>query len=238
MTQAAATGAETYSSAVGEAVNYTRWVIDAFDGLVGRRILEIGIGHGGYVDHLPTPEAYLGVDIDALSVAQASAARPQYKYLQADVAAPEFSRRLDGQQFDTVLCLNVLEHIEDHRAALTNLLNALRPGGHLLLFVPAFEGLYSPLDRLAGHHRRYTRKALAELIPADLARIVRNEYFNPIGGIGWWANKFVAHKSLNASGVDSQVRLFDRYILPISRCLNPLTRSLFGQSIVLGACRR
>jgi 2-polyprenyl-3-methyl-5-hydroxy-6-metoxy-1,4-benzoquinol methylase len=237
MQQTAASGAGTYSSAIGEALNYTRWVLDAFDGLIGRRVLEIGIGHGGYVDHLPQCEAYLGVDIDADSVAAARVARPKYEYLQADVAAPDFLKVLGERRFDTVLCLNVLEHIEDHGLAVANLLKTLQSGGHLLLFVPAFEALYSPLDRFAGHYRRYTRKELAQLIPVGAGQVVRNEYFNPIGGIGWWANKFMPHKSLNDGAVNGQVRLFDRYVLPISRRLNPLTRTIFGQSVVFAVRR-
>ena len=237
MTQTGLSGAETYSSAIAEAVNYTRWVLDAFDGLIGRRVMEVGIGHGGYVDYLPHLETYLGIDIDARSVAEAQRARPDYVYLEADVAQPEFLDRLRGQRFDTVLCLNVLEHIEDHRAAVCNLMSALEPHGHLLLFVPAFQALYSPLDRLAGHHRRYTRRQLAELVPPELGRVVLNEYFNPIGGIGWWVNKFMPHKSLNDSAVNGQLRLFDRYILPLSRGINPLTRGVFGQSVVFAARR-
>ena len=237
MQRTAVSGAGTYSSAIGEALSYTRWVLDAFDGLIGRQVLEVGIGHGGYVDHLPHCEAYLGVDIDTDSVVAARQARPKYEYMQADVAAPSFLTMLNERCFDTVLCLNVLEHIEDHGMAVANLLKTLQPGGHLLLFVPAFEALYSPLDRFAGHHRRYTRKQLFQLIPGEMGQVVRNEYFNPIGGIGWWANKFMPHKSLNDSAVNSQVRLFDRYVLPISRCLNPLTRTIFGQSVVFAARR-
>ena len=232
-----ASGAGTYSSAIGEAVNYTRWVLDSFDGLIGRRILEVGIGHGGYVDHLPAPERYLGVDIDADLVAQARQAHSQRDYVEADITAPDFAARVGGGRFDTVLCLNVLEHVETDGAAVANLLTALEPGGHLLLFVPAFEALYSPLDRFAGHHRRYTRAQLAGLVPEDLGTVVRSEYFNPIGGLGWWVNKFMPHKSLNDGAVNGQVRLFDRYVLPASRLVNPLTRNIFGQSVVFAVRR-
>jgi len=237
MKQAAVSGAETYSSAIGDAHNYSRWVLDAFDGLIGRRVLEIGIGHGSYVDFLPPFESYLGVDIDDDSIAAAQSSRPRCEYLRSDIAAPGFLAVLDGRRFDTVLCFNVLEHIEDHGKAVANLLATLQPGGHLLLFVPAFEALYSRLDRLAGHHRRYRRPELARLVPPEMGLIVRNEYFNPVGGFGWWINKFMPHNSLNDSAVNTQVRLFDRYLLPVSRCLNPLTRSVFGQSVVFAARR-
>jgi SAM-dependent methyltransferase len=130
------------------------------------------------------------------------------------------------------LCLNVLEHLPEGRVALQNLLGLLRPGGHLLVFVPAFETLYSNLDEMAGHYRRYTRSSLSALISPEMGVIVRNEYFNPIGGIGWLANKYLPHKSLNDGAVNAQIRLFDRYILPLSRAISPMTRKIFGQSLV------
>jgi SAM-dependent methyltransferase len=237
MKQSTVSGADTYSSAIGEARNYSRWVLDAFSGLIGRRVLEIGIGHGSYVDFLPPFESYLGVDIDVGSVAAAQASRPRYEYLQSDIATPTFLNMLSGKRFDTVLCFNVLEHVENDSEVVANLLKTLQRGGHLLLFVPAFQSLYSPLDRLAGHHRRYRRRELAHLVSPGMGQIVRNEYFNPVGGVGWWVNKFIPYNSLNDSAVNTQVRVFDRYVLPVSRYLNPLTRSIFGQSIVFAVRR-
>jgi hypothetical protein len=61
---------------------------------------------------------------------------------------------------------------------------------------------------------------------------VRADYFNPLGGFGWWANRFVRHRSLNDTAVNSQITLFDRWLVPISRGLDPVTRALFGQSVL------
>lgn len=231
MNERAATGDATYSSAIRDASNYTRWILSAFDGKIGRQVLEVGIGHGGHADHLPPGVEYVGLDIDEGSVEAARSQHPERSYVCADVLDPALPELVAARVFDTVLCVNVLEHVDRDADAVANLLTVLAPGGRLLIFVPAFQALYSDLDRMAGHVRRYTTGALAALVPPG-AVIEMNEYFNPIGGLGWWANKFLPHRTLNDGAVNGQVKLFDRYILPLSRAVNPITRSFFGQSIV------
>jgi SAM-dependent methyltransferase len=133
---------------------------------------------------------------------------------------------------DSVLCINVLEHIDDDAAALRQMIRILEPAGHLLLFVPALAFLYNDLDRLAGHHRRYSKRLLRQRLTESGGTIVRLEYFNPVGAVGWWANRFTKHASLGTERVTRQVQLFDRYILPISRGINGVTRGFFGQSLL------
>jgi SAM-dependent methyltransferase len=132
---------------------------------------------------------------------------------------------------DTVFCANVLEHVPDHQTAVRNMVEIVQPGGHVLLFVPAFRWLYNDLDRLAGHQRRYMMQDLVRLAPPN-AKIRRLEYFNPAAVLPWWLNGRVTHRSLETPLVNSQVAFFDRYVLPISRAVTPLTRKWFGQSIV------
>jgi SAM-dependent methyltransferase len=225
-------GEATYSSAIAEARNYSRWIISEFAEFVGRDILEVGIGHGSHLDDFPSYQSYAGVDIDAKSVVDARRRHPERKFFCEDITSAEFVAAVGGQQYDTIICLNTLEHVENDRGAVQNLLGVLRPGGHLLIFVPAFQALYSPLDRLAGHVRRYTRGELAKLLSDSDSRVVKNEYFNPIGGMAWWLNKFAGHRSLNDNSVNVQIKLFDRYVLPISRLINPVTKGFFGQSVV------
>src|SRR5262249_48336529 len=137
-----------------------------------------------------------------------------------------------GQRpFKSIVCLNVLEHIEDHGRAVRNLARALNPGGHLLVIVPALPALYNDLDRLAGHHRRYRRHEVGELLSDAGLKPERVDYFNPIGGLGWWANRLQRHRSLNDTMVNTQITLFDRWLVPVSRGINPLTKHFFGQSV-------
>jgi len=210
---------------------YNRWIVSAFRPYVGRELLEVGIGHGGFRALLATP-GYVGADIDAELVLHARAAVPNVDLVVADVAAPGFGNALGGRRFDTVLCVNVLEHVRQQEAGLANMMAALNPGGHLLLFVPAFSALYNDLDRLAGHVRRYRKAEVRQLLVDAGAHVVTSEYFNAVGAIGWWANRFLSHETLESGAVDGQVRFFDRWVLPISRAINPVTRHFFGQSVL------
>lgn len=224
--------APTFSPAMSTADNYNRWIMSAFSGYLGRRIVEIGIGHGEFRRLLPDRCDYVGVDIDQALIDNARRRSPGSRYVLCDASSPAIVQHLGAGGFDTVLCLNVLEHIGDDRQALGNMLRLLCPGGHLLLFVPAMPFLYGDLDRLAGHHRRYTRTTLAALAKGQTATVEKLEYFNAIGGVGWLCNRFTTHRSLDGARVEWQIRLFDRGIYPVARVLDPLTRRVFGQSIV------
>src|SRR3974390_343011 len=140
--------------------------------------------------------------------------------------------RLPTSGFRAIVCLNVLAHIQDHGQAVKNLAQTLVRDGHLLVIVPALPMLYNDLDRLAGHHRRYRRNEFRELMVQAGLEPVRADYFNPVGGLGWWANRLMRHGSLNDTAVNSQISLFDRWLVPISRGLDPVTRSVFGQSVL------
>lgn len=222
-----------FTHAVEGAERYSRWIIDSFRRYFGKRVLEIGIGHGAHHRYLPAGvEAYLGVDIADDLVARAKRLYPGTSFASADIGDRTAIGKFRPGHYDTIMCFNVIEHIEDDRQTMRNIMSILPLSGHALIFVPAFRALYGEMDRLAGHHRRYSRGALLEIIPRDLGEIVKIEYFNPVGGLGWWLNRFLRHRSLDTSTINRQVEIFDRFFLPISRLLNPATRRFFGQSIV------
>ncbi|CAK0773142.1 Methyltransferase type 11 domain-containing protein [uncultured Gammaproteobacteria bacterium] len=226
------TGSATFSSAISDAHNYISWIIDEFEPFLSSPILEIGVGHGSFFQRLRHHGHYIGVDLDAEAVAESRRRYPDADFRQADILSETFTADPVLAGAGAVVCANVLEHIEDDRTAVANLLTVLAPGGHLLLFVPALPALYSDLDRLAGHHRRYTKTRLQKILAGLPGEIVRLDYFNSIGGLGWWVNSLFTHTSLGSQGVNAQISLFDRYVLPVSRLINPLTRGWFGQSLV------
>ncbi|WP_200387712.1 class I SAM-dependent methyltransferase [Thiocapsa imhoffii] len=225
------TGAQTYSSAIEDAENYTRWILSGFTPFMGHSLLEVGLGHGGYRRFLPAGIDYLGVDIDPECVAQARARHASEDYLVADVTDPALAERIAPRRIDTVLCINVLEHIEQDEEAVAALLATLVPGGHLLILVPAFSALYSDLDRMAGHVRRYRFADIARLT-ARGGDLIERRYFNALGGLGWWVNKAMRHTSLDAASVNGQIRFFDRFVVPIARAVDVIARPVFGQSMI------
>ncbi|MBF0342329.1 MAG: class I SAM-dependent methyltransferase [Magnetococcales bacterium] len=227
--------ASTYSSSVAEADAYVRWILDYFSARLAAPVVEVGLGHGGFVGHLAQLGPYVGLDIDPEAVANAGQQYPGLRFVTADIARSDQLAPIGWGQARSLLCCNVLEHVEDDRLGVTHLLALLAPGGHLLIQVPAHDFLYNDLDRLAHHHRRYGRKRLLELFAGQPAEVVDVGFFNPIGFFGWWVNCLVTHHSLDGNAANFQTRVFVKYLLPLSRLLTPLTRHFFGQSLMLVA---
>lgn len=230
--KSAPTGSDTYSSAIADAHNYMTWLIDSFSPFIEAPILEVGVGHGSYAEVLSRFGEYSGVDIDARNVEMAREKFLGNRFHVADVTKPLRDQLPEPIEVRTVVCFNVLEHIDEHDKAVACLADALAPGGRLLILVPALMALMNDLDRLAGHVRRYSLPEVEGLLVRAGLEVEYCKYFNPIGGVGWWANRFVRHKSLNDGAVNGQIRLFDKWAIPVSRLVGPLTQSFFGQSLI------
>jgi SAM-dependent methyltransferase len=142
---------------------------------------------------------------------------------------------LARQGFDTVFCINVLEHIEDDRGALRTFRNVLAPGGRVLIWVPAVQAAYGPLDAELGHHRRYSKASLAEAFTAAGLEIDTLRYSNPIGLLGWMFN---AHVLKTRAHSVSQVRVFDSLIAPWALPLERLVPPPIGLSLIAVGVRR
>jgi len=230
-------GKDTYSSAIASAYHYIDWVLSAFKPYLRGDIVEVGIGHGSYFETLAQYGNYVGIDIDPRSVREAQLRFPGVRFEQADILQPGFLKDFLPGKADAIVSINVLEHIADDQAALANLADALKVGGTLLISVPAMMGLYNDLDRLAGHCRRYHLSDFERMLAPLPVQIDRLCYFNPIGGLGWWANRFKSHDSLDSNAVNGQIKFFDKYIVPISKIVDPLSRRFFGQSLTCIARR-
>jgi SAM-dependent methyltransferase len=226
-------GFETMAESMEFADNYNNWILSKFVPYAGETLLEIGTGQGNFKKYLQSKvKTYVSLDIDEKVIERARKRDPQGIYEVADISAPDILKLKDKYQFDSVICVNVLEHVPDHKAGLNNMLEVLKPGGHLLLFVPSFMHLYNDLDKLAGHLRRYKKKDVEALLPGDgKYELVVHEYFNPVGAFGWWINKFKTHKNINSKNVNSQVIIFDKYVVPFSKFFNPLFKAFWGQSL-------
>jgi SAM-dependent methyltransferase len=232
-------GQDTYSSAIVTAHRYIAWILSPFAPYLHGNIVEVGIGHGSYFEALGRKGNYVGIDIDERSIRAAKQRFPEGRFAHADILeAGSVRAALHGEAADAIVCINVLEHIGDDATAVRNLVDALAPDGTLLIGVPALMSLYNDLDRLAGHNRRYRLADFERLLEGQPVTIEKLCYFNPIGGLGWWANKFRHHDSLNSGEVNGQIVLFEKYILPFSRAIDPLTRRFFGQSVICVARRR
>lgn len=142
--------------------------------------------------------------------------------------APDIAEIPAGSQ-GFIYTLNVLEHIEDDEAALRDLYARVAPGGTLFIYVPAFEILYGSMDRLVGHHRRYTLPVLSERAKAAGFIIQDSGYADPVGFFAAWAHKAIGSDSGRIS--DRSVRLFDTFAFPVSRAMHRVTKGWFGKNV-------
>jgi SAM-dependent methyltransferase len=228
---------KTYSDAMELTSNYNRWVIKQFEPWLGKRIIEIGIGHGGSFAHLPQNCKYLGVDIDPTVVLLNKKKYPRNKYIVSDVTKEEFVSIAKEFKADTVICFNVLEHIKKDNDALKLILKGLPRGGCLHILVPSHKFLFNEIDKLAGHYRRYSKKELENKILSNFITkeidIMKFCFFNPVGAIGWLINKYSRHSSIDSNALNFQISVFDKYFIWPSKILQPFTKFFFGQSLIL-----
>lgn len=170
---------------------YLDWQMERFLPFIGDRILEVGCGVGGIMARLPGRSLVHGVDVEpeVLEIARERfAGRDECRFSLLDIAScgqMELTS-LAQSRFDTVICVNVLEHIRDDIAALQRMESLLARGGYLLLLVPAHLKLYGAYDQLDGHFRRYSRDYLKIILRQTNFEIRQLRYFNAVGALGWW----------------------------------------------------
>jgi SAM-dependent methyltransferase len=138
-----------------------------------------------------------------------------------------------GDGFDTILYIDVLEHIEDDAAEMRAAAGHLKAGGMLVILAPAHQWLFTRFDDAVGHYRRYTRKMLASLAPSSL-RQERLEYLDSVGLLASLGNRILLKHSMPTSG---QITLWDKVMIPCSRVLDPVLLRSLGKS-VLGVWRK
>jgi len=180
---------------------------------VGRRVLEIGSGIGNLSAFLVDTERLVLTDtreeyLDRLRTRFAK--HPNISVVR--LYLPNQLGALAGQRFDTIICLNVLEHVDDDIAALQAMRRLLAPAGRLILLVPALPALYGTMDQALGHHRRYQRGPLTSLLDATGFKVAHVEYFNLAGVPGWWfAGRVLRRQVIPAASLkvyDALVPLF------------------------------
>ena len=228
-------GLGTMTSEMAEAGAYYDWLASELRPWTGRRVLEIGPGFGSLAERLAADAAaYVGLDesqevLDGLRARYAG--RANWRFVRDAVLGAEHEGELAAERFDTVLTVNLLEHLPDEASAL-RLWARLCPGGRLLAVVPAGMWLYGSLDEQAGHHRRYSRAGLGALLAAHGLRVERLYHLNAVGALGWFVVARILRRDLGSRSTGLAVRVYDRAVLPLARLLDPLLRPFWGQSVV------
>jgi 2-polyprenyl-3-methyl-5-hydroxy-6-metoxy-1,4-benzoquinol methylase len=213
------------------AKNYFQWQAKLSRAELGQRVLEVGCGMGNFSDHLADRQFVVGIDIDENCVARWQTRFQDRKHYAGFVMNAEASSFLDLRRYsiDSVVCLNVLEHIEQHELVLRQMCEILPSGGRVVLMVPAFEALYGEIDVRLGHFRRYTKASMTTVASAAGFRLQKLRYMNTVGFLGWWANAKIFKRSEQS---EDQIAFFDSRIVPVMSRLEDLISPPFGQSII------
>lgn len=198
--------------AMSEAPKFNRWMADTVAPFAGKRVLEIGAGVGNMTRQLcPRRKLYIATDVDHEHIAQLRAAfrhRPAVQVCALDATDPEDFRPLENQ-VDTVVCLNVLEHIEDDKGTLERIRTVLEPGGRLILLVPNGPDAYGSIDKAIGHFRRYTQPGLRKLLESTGYEFEQMLEFNRVSRPGWiFSGQVLRVTTLSPASM----RLFDKFV--------------------------
>ena len=210
------------------APRYNRWMFDRLRPWVGRRVLEIGAGIGNMSAFFADRERVVLTDTESYYLGrlrQRFADRPHVSV--AELRLPTVSPALAAERLDTVVCLNVLEHIEDDAGSLRAMHDLLRPSGKLVLLVPALRALYGTLDEALGHFRRYVPAELTDKLRTAGFHLRHLEYFNLAGVPGWWVAGRVLRRRLIPTGA---LRCYET-LVPLFR-LERLLPWRIGQSLI------
>ncbi len=218
---------------LSQADNYLDLIVDLLDSHLQGPILEVGAGHGDLTERLAQRAPVHATDLSprCLKILRQKFSRDSSVTVGTlDITSPfpETEEYADNSYGSTVM-INVLEHIDDHVEALRLLAGAVRPGGTIIVFVPAFEFLYGDFDRQIGHHRRYRTESLesafedAGLEPVDL------RYVNMPGWFAW----LLAVRLFGMQPTDGVlVKVYDRVVIPVVRAIETRWRPPFGQSVI------
>ena len=211
--------------------NYFAWQSRLVVRELGQRVVEVGCGIGNFTGLLLDRELVIALDREEACVESLRERFPGWSNLLAltcEVPSRTF-RDLARYRPDSVVCVNVLEHIEDDAAALGSMAEILAPGGVIILLVPAFEALHGPIDRNLGHYRRYRRASLIALARGSGLEIRKLHYLNIAGFFGWWVNARLLKRETQSDG---QIAIFDRWIVPVLSALESAVPPPFGQSLL------
>jgi SAM-dependent methyltransferase len=226
--------------AMSEASNYHRWILGIFAPYLGRHLVEVGAGLGSFSDLILSQH-----DCETLALVEPSG--EMYQQLDAHVRKMPKSPRVDAYHAnfleaaplikarhspDSVIYVNVLEHIVDDDAELDAIHRTLSDRGRIFLFVPALEWLFGPFDERVGHLRRYTKSGLEEKLQRAGFQTILSSYFDLAGVAPWW----IKYRLLRSTKMEpGGVRFYDRYVVPAARRFEAVIHPPLGKNVIVVA---
>lgn len=219
------------------AVNYHRWIFQSMRPLLGESLVEVGAGRGSFsellLEHQPRtlclvePSETMYAELcEQLKHARGTCEVETYNATFREVADEIRSTHSP----DSILYINVLEHIADDEAELALMHGALARGGRIFIFVPALSWLYGSFDREVGHVRRYAKSELESKVTRAGFKILKSVYFDFAGVLPW----FIKYRVLKSEAMEPlTVKLYDTYVVGITKAIESVVRPPLGKNIVL-----
>jgi 2-polyprenyl-3-methyl-5-hydroxy-6-metoxy-1,4-benzoquinol methylase len=214
------------------APHFNKWLYETIRPYCKGHVLEVGSGIGNITQLL----------IESSFRVTASDLRNEYLELLAGKfqSSPKFETTLQldletehipaslENRFDTIVALNVIEHIFHADKAIENCYRMLKTGGNLVVLVPAMQWLYNSFDKELGHHLRYSSAQLRALLESQQLKVIHTQFFNAMGIAGWWMNGSVLKKKLIPAG---QLKLYDR-LVPAIKLADMIVMHSIGLSVI------
>lgn len=221
--------------AMSFAANYHRWILDEFRPHLGKRLVEVGAGTGNFTQLLidERPDLLISIEPSEMFTYLKTNVDQFSNGVKVDVHNAIFAQVRESvaeSKPDSILYVNVLEHIEDDRHELEMIRETLVPGGKCLIFVPALMALYGEFDRKIGHFRRYSKAEIEEKCRTAGFRIVVSKYFDFAGIIPWW----IKYKLLKSDSLETgAVETYDKFAIPLVRMFERLLPVPSGKNVLL-----
>lgn len=223
--------------------NYHRWILGIFKPFLGQHLVEVGAGLGSFSQLILAQHS-----CQTLSLVEPS--KGMYEVLVANARQlstvtqidtyrgtfPEAAPLIKSKEVpDSIIYVNVLEHIADDKLELETIRESLSEAGRVFLFVPALSWLYGAFDERVGHFRRYTKSELEEKLHGAGFKTILSSYFDLPGIAPWWV-KYCLLKS--ATMEPAGVKLYDRFVVPAARRLESLISPPLGKNVIAIAQKR
>lgn len=220
------------------AVNYHEWILRLFKPYIGSSVVEVGAGTGSFSELLARQNVRSlslvepSSEMHAILTARLERLATTARVVTYNSTFRQAAERLTEDRPDTIVYVNVMEHIADDEAELAAVHRALEENGKALIFVPAFNWLYGKLDKEIGHFRRYTKSELEDKCRRANFKVVHSTYFDLLGIAPWW----VKYRLLQSTTVSARaVQTYDRYVVPVAERLESVMSVPLGKNVLLVA---
>lgn len=217
--------------------SYNEWTFELIEPFIGNVILEAGCGKGTFTSRIIKKGKVAACDISGSYLNKVEQAYKDNPNLIAvvnwDLNDSSGLQKFGNINFDTIICLDVIEHIKDDDKVLTNFNRLLPVGGILILKVPAVKAIYGSLDEHLGHYRRYSKKEIRTKVLQHGFEILKQRYLNVIGIFGWYLNGVIFRKSIIPI---QQLKTYEK-LVPFLRFIEGIFPPPLGQSLFL-ICRK